>query len=263
MKACPPPQSLLATAVAAAQKAGSYAFRNFVRRCELVARYPHDVKLVLDQECQRVAERVIRSRYPDHHILAEEDTGTRDSGLSEFQWIVDPIDGTVNFHHGLLYWTTSVAVRRHGIVIAGAVYAPALGELYEACIGSPARLNGKAIRVSATKRLADAMVLTGMDKNLTPDSPPLTLFRRVALKAQKARILGSASLDICHVARGVADGYVETGIYLWDIAAASLIVRQAGGRVTLRGYDPVTQRLTFLASNGHLHRALLSLLLQT
>ncbi|MDI6774241.1 MAG: inositol monophosphatase [Verrucomicrobiota bacterium] len=243
------PPALLQCAIAAAKAAGAHAFRNTHRRLETFREDRHDVKLELDRECQRAAE----AAYPRHDVLGEESEQSAARPRSEFQWIIDPIDGTVNYHHGLRYWAASVAARRRREVVAGAVCAPALDELYQASVGAPALPNGKRIRISRVKSLAGAVVLTGMDKNLTSGSPPLTLFSRVALRAQKARILGSAALDLCQVARGAADGYIETGIYLWDVAATGLIVRQAGGRAETLWSDKAGYALACFASNGRIH----------
>ena len=244
-------------AVVAAQAAGNHAWVHGVRRTEVVRTFAHDVKLKLDQECQTVAERVIRSRFPTHHILGEESAAERaptpDAGA--YEWVIDPIDGTVNFSHGLPFWCRSVAVRQGATVLAGAVYAPVLKELYTAVRGGPALCNGEPIHVSATRRLSAALVMTGLDKAPDPRLPSLAVFRALANAVQKTRVMGSAALDICRVASGQADGYFETGIYVWDISAAGLIVERAGGRTEiLREFGG--HRLAFLASNGALHTAL-------
>jgi myo-inositol-1(or 4)-monophosphatase len=212
--------------------------------------------LRLDGECQEQAEAVIRRRFPGHDVLGEEDpSGAARGECAGTQWIIDPIDGTVNFSHGLPAWCCSVAVAVNGKVAAGAVYAPATNECFTAATGHPARLNGRIIHVSRTRCVARALVLTGLDKSVDPRRPSFEIFRRLSASAQKARVMGSAALDICRVACGQADGYFESGIYLWDVAAAGLVVRQAGGRAEiLRRLD--NGRLQFLASNGRIHRAL-------
>ena len=279
---------LLAVAVEATRTAGKHALENSHRRSEAIMRAAHDVKLALDVECQQIATQVISAHFPAHNILGEEDsTGTLAPTLSErsgdrgvvprhagdgdghtpsskhhaprYQWIIDPIDGTVNFSHGMRQWCCSIAVRNGDETVAGAVFAPALDELYTATIDGSALLNNAPLRVSDTGRLADAVVCTGMDKKATPELPPYSLFMTLAENTQKARIMGSAALDICHVARGEADAYFETGIFIWDVAAAGLIVRQAGGKAAILRHLP-EQRLIYLASNGKLQQELIDLL---
>jgi myo-inositol-1(or 4)-monophosphatase len=246
--------ALLDGAVAAARAAGSHALANGARRREAVAQFAHDVKLKLDEECQQIVQREITARFPGHAIVGEEDATVGGRAGAEVEWVVDPIDGTVNFSHGLPFWCCSVAAMKNGETVAGAVYAPALGVCYTARLGGGAFCNGEPIRVSAVSDLAGAMILTGLDKSPDGDLPPFALFEATSNSVQKARILGSAALDICRVAHGQADGYFETGIYIWDIAAARLIATEAGGKAEIlqrleRG------RLRFLATNGGIHRA--------
>lgn len=251
---------LLECAVRAARAAGDHAQRNVYRRHDTVKVDTHDVKLRLDIECQRVAEHVIREAFPEHRILCEEDTEHNQEEIARgYEWIVDPIDGTINFHHGLHHWCCSIAVRRNGTVVAGTVYGPALDELYTATLDGPAHLNDAAIEVSSTNRLSEAVVMTGADHNIAPGLPPLTLFTRIAGAVRRPRITGSAALDMCHVACGRADGYCECGIYLWDVAAAGLIVQQAGGRSEIVQRHAQPHRLQFLATNGHIHEELKAL----
>lgn len=255
--ACPiPPADLLAAATDAAGQAGRHALDNHARRGEAVASFAHDVKLRLDQECQAIAEQTLRTRFPGHAILGEEGIPAEDAG-SDFRWIIDPIDGTVNFSHGLPFWCCSIAVEFRGETVAGVVNAPALGECYTAAAGEPALCNGRALAVSEVPDLAQALVMTGLDKNVNPRLPPFELFRELSARVQKARIMGSAAIDICRVAAGQADGYFETGIYIWDVAAAAFIVRQAGGRAEILRREPGADgRLSFIASNGRIHAAL-------
>jgi myo-inositol-1(or 4)-monophosphatase len=262
MSASPSPDILLEGAVAAARAAGQHALSNFSRRQEAVARFAHDVKLKLDEECQQIVQAELTARFPGHAIMGEEDATVGGRAGSGVEWVVDPIDGTVNFSHGLPFWCCSVAALQDGKTLAGAVYAPALEVCYTARLGGGAACNGEPIRVSPVAEMVQAMVLTGLDKNPGRDLPPLALFQATSQHVQKARILGSAALDLCRVAQGQADAYFETGIYIWDIAAARLVVTEAGGREEiLERLDH--GRLRFLASNGRIHDAYKSLLLQT
>ncbi len=270
--------SLLQCAVDAARAAGGHALGNFHRRREITERFAHDVKLVLDAECQGVAEAVIRSAFPGHGIIGEESrdgSKTRMPGLSfepngtaietksptQVEWIIDPIDGTVNFMHGHACWCSSVAVAVDSRIVAGAVYAPALDDCYSAKSGAQSLLNGKPISVSNVSSLTEAMVFTGADRNIAPSCPPLAFFQVISEAAAKTRIMGSAALDLCRVASGTGEAYFEAGIYVWDIAAAGLINQQAGGTCELLREIP-PNRLCFLASNGLVHAELGALVAQ-
>lgn len=264
---------LLETAIAAARAGGTHALRNRSRRHETLKTFDHDVKLVLDVECQRVVEQLLRERHPGDRILGEEDEteldgrrigAERDAGPppdeNALQWIVDPIDGTVNFTHGLPVWCCSVAVRRGARVLAGAVYAPMLDALYTATADGPAALNGEPIRVSDRQALRESIIMTGMDRSHDTGMPPLTCFGRIANRCRKARVAGSAAIDLCWVAQGAAEGYFEASIYLWDIAAAGLIVERAGGRTEVLADCRKPYQVTFLATNGLIHDPLKALL---
>jgi myo-inositol-1(or 4)-monophosphatase len=252
----PSPSDLLACAVAAARTAGQHAVRNEHRRGEVAQAFAHDVKLNLDTECQIKAEDVIRGAFPHHAILGEE--GATEGSASGPLWIIDPIDGTVNFSHGLTYWCSSIAVQVDGRIVAGAVYAPAMNELYTAAAGQPALCNDKPIRVSGVSELSGVLALTGLEKTLDAHLGSLSVTREVSLKVQKIRLFGAAALDICHVACGRVDAFFESGVYLWDVAAAGLIAEQAGGRAEhLKELGP--WRTRYLATNGRIHEPLKAL----
>ncbi len=250
------PDRLLETAVRAARTAGLHALANRHRRAETVMVAAHDVKLKLDLECQEIALGIVRADFPDHAILAEEsaDTGqpTHNPSGSPYTWIIDPIDGTVNFTHGLPWWCCSVAVNHGDETLAGVVFAPASDELFTATRGGPAHRNGQPMAVTGVSSMKEAMVLTGLDQKMTTQMPRLSLFRDIADNVQKARVMGAAALDLCRVAAGQADGYFEAGIYTWDIAAAGLIVERAGGRAEILA-KTAPHRLIYLATNGHIH----------
>ncbi|MBU1692637.1 MAG: inositol monophosphatase [Verrucomicrobia bacterium] len=250
---------LLEAASAAARAAGRHALENRHRRAEIVQRSVHDVKLALDLECQRRAEEAIARAWPEPRILGEE--GASGPANRAPVWIIDPLDGTVNFLHGMPLWCSSVAVAQDGEVLAGAVFVPELNELYTATREGPAQRNGVAIRVSETPTVAEAMVLTGLSKHMESNPAALGFLAAIADRAQKTRVMGAAAVDICHVACGRADGYYESSIYLWDVAAAGLIARRAGGRTEiLRQFSPV--HLQYLCTNGRIHAELKSLVQQ-
>lgn len=265
------PERLLKCAVRTARETATYALSQSSRREDVARHLSHDVKLQLDIECQALATKLIRSEFPRHRILGEEDADSTTAALPDFSfatkagsmeaadadvlWIVDPLDGTVNFNHGIPLWCCSVAVAVREEIVAGAVHAPLLDRCYAACAGGKATCNGKPIHVSKRSRLPDSIVATGMDRNLGPRVPRFAMFNSIAGKVQRARVLGSAAVDLCLVADGAADAYLEAGIYIWDIAAGGLIVQQAGGRIEQLARFP-GNRLCFLASNGIIHKAM-------
>ncbi|MEI8138294.1 MAG: inositol monophosphatase family protein [bacterium] len=257
------PALLLETLVLAVRTAGNHANNNRHRKTESIMVAAHDVKLKLDLECQEIIWDIIRTHFPTHAILAEEssDKGqpADDPHQSPYTWIIDPIDGTVNFTHGLPWWCCSVAVNYHGKTVAGAVYAPATNELFTAARGGTACCNGIPIAVSSVTTLKESMVLTGLDQKFTEQDQRLSRFLAISNAVQKARVIGAAALDMCRVAAGQSDGYFEGGIYTWDVAAAGLIVELAGGRVeTLAETSP--HRLIYMATNGLIHDELKTLI---
>ncbi len=241
---------LLSCAIEAAHAAGRHALDNFSRRTEVHRTLDHDVKLQLDLECQAAAEAAVRRRFPGHRLLGEEST---DHALTdEFQWIIDPLDGTVNFTHGLPLWCNSIAVRRGGRTLAGAIFAPMMGELYTATASGPALLNGQPMAVSPATAAADGIVYSGILRDRQDGCVSLNVMNRMASAFQKVRLLGSAALELCYVACGRGEGYLETNIHLWDVAAGELIVERAGGRCEVLGrHSPVCMQ--FMASNGRIH----------
>ncbi len=242
---------LLDVAICAAEAAGKHALNNKHRRTETTETFTHDVKLVLDLECQKLAEEVIASEFPAHGILGEEEV--REVADEAYEWIIDPIDGTMNYSHGFPYWCSSVAVRYNQKILAGCVYAPEFDNYYTAHIEEPAKCNGEPIKVSGTKHLQDALVFTGLSKDLdSAHDQHLNTFRMLALNTQKVRINGAAALDICYVASGASDGFFETGIYLWDYAAAGLIAEQAGATLTLYPQKNELHRYSVLCANNNL-----------
>lgn len=254
--------ALLECAVSAARAAGDHALSNYNRRHEVAERFAHDVKLRLDSESQRKAEAMIHRRFPDHRILGEESAVEGLPPGSAPLWIIDPIDGTVNFQHGLPLWCSSVAVQVEGRVVAGAVYLPEMKECYTAGLETPALCNDKPIHVSGTSAMSESLVLTGLSKNMALHPYTAQVVEAISHQVQKVRIMGSAAVDICHVACGKAEGYVETGIYLWDIAAAGLIAERAGAKTEM--LEQLGEiRLRYLCTNGLIHEPLKRMVMDT
>ncbi len=254
------PSDLLAVAVEAARAAGHHALTHASRRREVAKFFKHDLKLVLDQESQDKAETVVRNHFPGHRILGEEGASEGEAGAPE--WIIDPIDGTVNFSHGLTYWCSSVAVRVAGEVVAGATYAPVSDELFCATVDGPALCNGEPIHVSDVRELAEVVAFSGLEKTFDTDQSALEVVRAMAAHVRKIRLFGAAALDMCQVAAGRSEAFFQSGLFIWDVAAGALIVERAGGRAELlKRLDG--GRYRYLITNGHVHDGLRSVIEKT
>ena len=223
----PSEQKLVEVCTEAARTAGLHALNNLHRRKETLETFEHDVKLVMDRECQTLIEQIVHSHFPDHAVLGEE--GTISTGHA-FEWIIDPIDGTANYYRGLPFWCCSVAVRKNGRAQAGCIYVPSTDECFTATAAGPALLNGEPIHVSDVPTLGKATFFGGLTKDIDPRA--VELFCDLAPRVNKIRMIGCAALDTCHVACGRSDGYYEPGLYIWDIAAAGLIAARAGAAIT-------------------------------
>ncbi|MBD5253088.1 MAG: inositol monophosphatase [Barnesiella sp.] len=187
-----------------------------------------DIVTPADKACDALITGEIRRRYPDHSILAEE-SGEADSG-SDYRWVIDPIDGTTNFAAGVPICCTSIALEYKGETIVGVVYDPFTDELFTAVKGQGAMLNGHPVRVKTNDMLSHAVVSTGfpIDKDTNPDNN-IDVTARVLPHVRGLRRLGSSAMDICYVAAGVLDAYWEMNLHAWDVAAALLILHEAGG----------------------------------
>jgi len=227
-------EELLATAVAAAN-AGSAVLRHYFRSGDLDVRRKGENDFVTraDRESEAAVLGEVRRRFPEHRILAEEGGRGRDGGASEYEWLVDPLDGTTNFLQGLPVWCVSVACRRGPQVVAAAVLDPPGGNVFTAALGSGARWNGRSMAVSGHPGLRGSFLATGYPfrAHATLDVY-LGVFREVFLAAKAIRRCGSAALDLAFTAAGVYDGFFEFRLSPWDIGAGVLLVREAGGTIT-------------------------------
>lgn len=223
-------QNLLTQVVALAQQAGEVQLRYFRGNAlDIQAKFnDSDVVTAADKASEKVIIDFIKTHYPSHSILSEE-MGS-EQGASDYRWIIDPLDGTTNFSNGLPLFSVSIGVECRGEMIVGVVYAPYLKELFHAVKGNGAYLNGNPITPSAKSSLSQAVVATGfpVDKDRNPDNN-LDNVARVLPRVRGMRRLGSAAIDLCYVAAGFLDGYWELNLHEWDVAAARLIVKEAGG----------------------------------
>jgi myo-inositol-1(or 4)-monophosphatase len=211
----------------------------------------------VDHASEKLIMEIIRKEYPDHFILSEEVGEIITS--SSYKWIIDPIDGTVNYANGIPICCVSIAVEHAGQMILGAVYNPFLEELYVAEKGRGATLNEQPIRVSEKTEVISSCLVTGFPYTyLDMPNGPLEVFGRLIRKGIPVRRLGSAAIDLCWVAAGRFDGFYEHKLNAWDSAAGFLIVEEAGGRVTdFKGnpYSPYQPHI--VATNGRIHDELL------
>ena len=237
----------LETAIQAARSAGSLLREQFGSVLEVNAAEAHDIKLQLDVEAQRCIEGIVLGRFPDHAILGEEGSSGVGGG---WEWILDPIDGTVNFFYGIPHFCVSIALRHAGVMQIGVILDPMRDELWSVERGGVPSLNGRPIRVSARTQLADSILTVGFSKSSSSIDAGLPLLDRMVHKARKCRMMGSAALDLAYVATGRLDAYIEQGVNLWDIAAGQLLVESAGGRVDVRERSDAPGKLAVVAWNG-------------
>ena len=190
----------------------------------------HDIKLEMDVRCQTLITEMLLNRFPGHAVLGEEgDT----HGEGEVEWVVDPIDGTVNYFYGIPHFCVSIAARLRagGEWLAGVIYDPCQDELFTVAHDTAPTLNGRAIHVSQRTEIADAMVTVGFSKTRAAIDLGFERYRRISYEVRKTRMLGSAALALAYVACGRLDAYVEEQISLWDIAAGNMLVLAAGGKI--------------------------------
>ena len=213
-----------------------------------------------DTESEKVIVDTIRERFPEHSILGEE--GGLQAGCSGYRWIIDPLDGTVNFAHQVPIFCISIALTHGQEVLVGIVLNPVNGEFFSALKGLGAKLNDRAIRASSIPAVADSLLVTGFPYNLSEVFEPIIVrYARCLKVARGMRRLGSAALDLCYVACGRFEGFWEQNLRPWDTAAGALIVNEAGGRVTTFSNHPFTVECNeILATNGRIHEEMLDLL---
>jgi myo-inositol-1(or 4)-monophosphatase len=253
-------EKMKAIALKAVKEAGKILMDGLGRIHEI--NYKHEIDLVT--EIDRLSEEriitIIKEKYPDHEILAEE--GGKRKGSSIYRWIIDPLDGTTNYAHGYPCFCISIALEENGEVIYGVVYDPTRKEFFIGEKGKGATLNDKPIFVSHTEMLDHSLLCTGFPYDIREGKETnLDHFQRFSMKSQAVRRDGAAALDLCYVASGRFDGYWELKLSPWDVAAGSLMVKEAGGMVT--DFEGKKFNLTsskILASNGRIHREMVEVL---
>lgn len=242
-------ENYLTIAERAAREAGALMRENFESDLLVNEIHDHDIKLEMDVRSQELISRILLGAFPDHSILGEEGDEIMGNASSEFQWIVDPIDGTVNYYFGIPHFCVSIALRKGPDIIVGVIYDPMLNELFSVGPESDPTRNGKPIRVSNRATLGEAIITVGFSKTNESLDAGFDRFKKVAKKVRKVRIMGSAALGMAYIACGRIDAYVEESVSLWDIAAGELLIQRAGGRV-IRNPQPGSKKLGVLSSNG-------------
>jgi len=269
-------QAAQKTAIQAAKAAGKLMLANWHAPKRVNSAYAHDIKLELDVRCQKLIEKNLHAAFPQISLLGEE--GCSGDANSEYRWVVDPIDGTVNYSFGIPHAAVSIALQRWGeslsspnskikksgldgvsphqnyVTMLGVIYDPFTDELWTATRGGPTRLNGRIVRVSKRAHVDEAIIAMGFSKSKLNLEKSLPHVNRLSRRALKIRIMGSAALELAYVACGRLDAYVERTINLWDIAAGALLVECAGGEFYTRPAPGGKFRM--IASNGRLRRKL-------
>lgn len=250
---------MLNIAFSAARKASSVIMRYLDRLDTINVREKslHDFVSDVDKQAEQEIIYIIRKAYPNHKIVAEE-SGTS-KGSEENIWIIDPLDGTTNYVHGVPHFCVSIAFQHRGKLLHGLIYDPIRQELFTASQGSGARLNNKRLRVSGQRKFEDAYLSTGFPDSSHEQFPnTLKIFSSLLPQVADIRTLGSACLDLAYVAAGRLDGYWEMGIQPWDMAAGALLVQEAGGFVSdVYGSENYLQHGSIVAANTNLFKPLL------
>jgi len=214
----------------------------------------------IDREAEKTIVSYLSEHWPDHQILGEE--GGENRKNSPYKWIIDPLDGTTNYVHGFPFFSISIGLEYKGVIQAGVVFEPARNHLFSAEKGSGARMNGETLSVSKVRRLSEALLVTGFSYQARTDQKEnFENFYHFSRAAQAVRRTGSAALDLCYLASGFFDGYWELNLSPWDTAAGSLIVEEAGGRITTFDGNPYSiYAKEILASNGQIHGEMIEVL---
>lgn len=250
---------MLEKAVEIAREAGALVVNYYERRIGFESKGEFDLVTEADRASEKLIVERLRAHFPSHGIVAEEGGGHESA--SEYIWYVDPLDGTTNFTHSFPMFNVTMALARSGEIELGLIFDPVRNELFTAERGGGAYLNHRRIHVSGVKRLNDSLSSTGFPSRKRRHNANIHFYYQLAMSSHGVRRTGSAAIDLAYVACGRLDFFWEFGLKPWDIAAGSLIVQEAGGRVSdLHGNaHSVTKSESVLADNGLLHAEVLAL----
>jgi myo-inositol-1(or 4)-monophosphatase len=243
----------LETAVEIAREAGALLANYFERRVAFELKGEFDLVTEADRASEKLVVEKLRSYFPSHAIVAEEGSGH--PGSSDYRWYVDPLDGTTNFAHSFPMFNVTLGLERAGEMIAGVIYDPLRQEMFTAERGGGAYVNHRRIHVSHTKRLSDSLASTGFPSRKRSHNVNIHFYYQLAMASHGVRRTGSAALDLAYVASGRLDFFWEFGLKPWDQAAGTLLVEEAGGRVSDMSGNAlsITASDHLLADNGLLH----------
>ncbi len=254
---------LLLTAVKAARRAGQIINRASldVGQITVATKQQADFVTEVDRAAENAIIELLQTSYPEHAILAEE-SGQLGDSTAEYQWIIDPLDGTTNFIHGFPQYAVSIALQQRGVLTHAVVYDTTRNELFTASKGGGAFLNDKRIRVSKRSKLNESLIGTGFPyRSFKHIDSYLAIFRELAQKTAGMRRPGSAALDLAYVACGRLDGFWEFGLSPWDMAGGALLISEAGGLVgDFAGEPDYLQNGNFLAGNPKIFAQLLTII---
>jgi myo-inositol-1(or 4)-monophosphatase len=242
----------LDVAVKAARAAGKIMRDHWHRPKRVNSTEAHDIKLELDVRCQALIEKILARAFPRIPVLGEE--GSTGDVNADYRWVIDPIDGTVNYFFGMPHAAVSIALQHRERSVAGVIYDPFTDELWTTVKGGPTRLNGRIVRVSNRSRIEESVIAMGFSKSQDNLNKSLPHLIRLSRRARKIRILGSAALELAYVASGRLDVYIERTINLWDVAAGLLLVENAGGE--FYAVPAPGGKLRMCADNGRLRKKL-------
>ena len=250
----------VAVAAEAVLKAGAIQKALYGKKIQISHKGEIDLVTEVDRACEVSILETLRSRFPDHDIVTEEQV--IDQAGSRYVWFTDPLDGTTNYAHGYPFFCSSVGLTIDGTPVAGAVYDPLKEELFTAEKGGGAYLNGRRLRVSAATELLQSMLVTGFPYDLRDDlQSKLRLFNSFMAEARAIRRDGAAALDLCYLAAGRVDGFWEERLQPWDMMAGILMVTEAGGMASRFDGTPLGLRADeIVASNGPLHGPMMKVL---
>jgi len=243
--------SHLDIAIAAAREAGALLRQHFGVTPDVKEMLAHDIKIDLDGETQQLITDRLLTAFPGHALYGEE--GIAGNQSSDWQWIVDPIDGTVNYFYAIPHFCVSIALRHVGEIMLGVIYDPMRDELWSVEKGGTPLLNGKPIAVSTRNQLSEAVLSIGFAKSKTTIAAGLPLVEKFVSRVRKVRLMGSAALDLAYVACGRLDAYIESSVSLWDVAAGKLLVEAAGGSFEMAPREDNPDKISVRASSGLLN----------
>jgi myo-inositol-1(or 4)-monophosphatase len=255
-------EDLTQTAIHAARLGGAI-LQDYAKKGFTIHSKGQAINLVTEADLQSEEAIIqsIRSKFPEHQILSEEQ-GLQDIPQHPIKWIIDPLDGTINFAHGFPMYNVSIGVEYQGTCMIGVIYDPTRDELFLGQQGRGATLNGTRIQVSTTPKLAEALLVTGFAYDIhTATDNNLKEFCAFTLRARGMRRTGTAAIDLCYIACGRLDGFWELQLNPWDTAAGKVIVEEAGGKITNYAGEPYSiYGKTILATNGLIHQEMVEVL---